>query len=190
MVLGLFRRNKKKNLILDELNQIKERVTQTENEIKSLESTMADELKKVYGYISQIYDDVDAVGEVVHEIKEKVSGLDEGKLATLEKKISEAEGFSERVNVIGRVVLKDHERINKLEAQMEDVLKAIDRLVAEIKEESQAKMVEVTPAAKVKEKSSELKKEKKTKASAINKTDYLAELRRLRKELLELKSTA
>ena len=205
MVFWLFKKREKRNLILDELNAIKEKVTQNENDLKSLENAVSEEMRRVYNYISEIHNDIDALGEVVQEIKSNMRDVKSEKLEFLERKIKDLESNAGYIRIIGKVALSNHERLNRLEAKVDDALKAIDSIVNELRGDKKLARKAVvaetlggksTPAlvsvnlkneadAAVNERErKEVKKDVRTGS-----TDYLAELRRLRKELLELKST-
>ncbi len=219
MVFGLFKKKEKRNLLLDEINMIKEKVTHTENEFKNLENSISEEMRRVYGYISGLHGDIDALGEVVQEIKDKVEGASPEKMEFLERKIKDLEENLGYIRIIGKVALKNYERIDKLETKVNDALHAIDSIVKEMRESEKtipipekgvtskreqekkvlvsasvggATIEEPESVAEAKEASTKSAKSTKTKkklASIGNKRDYLAELQRLRKELLELKTS-
>ena len=216
MVFGLFKKKENKNPILDEINKIKEKVVQNENEFKSFENTFMDEMKRVYSYISGMHADIDALGEVVQELKEDVGSVSVEKIELMERKINDLDENMKYVRMIGKLALKNYDRIDRLEAKVDEVMHALDSLVFEIRESKQVAdvgeaVIEKKPTPKPKKavavgqtasKTTALEEKTASQENAgkiktktkINKNksgatmNYLMELERLRKELLELKA--
>ncbi len=204
MVFWLFKRKEKKNELLDELNAIKERVVRNENDLKSLESAVSGEVKKLYEYISEIHNDIDSLNEVLQEIKAKAGGVSSDRIVVLERKMADMEQNLGYLRIVGKVALKNHERVSNLEMKVEELMNALDSLVAELRERDskfesiqREEKKDHSDHVKIINKSISIEPERGVSSHKLGKKvikrvstrDYLAELNRLRNELLQLKST-
>ncbi len=200
-----------------ELEEIKNRVLGLENNYNQLSSYIQDEFQKIYTYLHQLHTDIDGIVSVVNELKSssKASGSNTNNFASsfglLEQRVASLEKIVDNISILGKVVLNNHERLNRIEAMVNEMLLAIDKLVDEVIKSSTATILDEAKNIKKTEATAQVevevsKKQEKSKArkgeeskeaarkvrkvSQISKErEYLTELAKLRRELLELKSS-
>ncbi len=218
MVLDFLFGKKKEKKPTNEIEEIKNRVLGLESSYNQLSSYIQDEFQKIYTYLHQLHTDIDGIASVVNELKSssKASGPNTNSFASslslLEQRVASLEKIADNISILGRVVLNNHERLNRTEAMVNEMLLAIDKLVDEVIKSStptipdEAKSVEKAEAtprtegivSKKQEKSGKVKKSVESgesttevrKVSRISRErEYLTELAKLRRELLELKSS-